>query len=159
MSMDPLRTRVRQRIRYAYVAAVVIVGLSVVFDIGFLSGARWETFQRSGSATVIIAILLTRFFYAFWFPRKRHILDETIQRWLESTGDIVKEDVSEVTPERLDSVIEKTRQAAKKQISMARKKVFRKSARDVAKANFILLVNGTAIWGYGDLLPCIWNTW
>lgn len=123
------------------------VGLSVVVVIGFalLSTALCSgaTFARSGPVVIVVAIVFgslhLRSRLDRWKQVVRCVADETKATLLNEVG---------ATPERIEAAVDQAVAQAKRElipmVEAAKKRLIRTEAS--------LLIAGTMIWGFGDLL-------
>ena len=112
----------------ALVAASIVmlagVAPSIILD-------NWEWFGRSGSLLTAYGVTVA---------------------YLDVAGFL--DSVSENTIERMDQVIESadTSGYTKEEIEQKKKEILKSMRKSVLRVEFLVLVVGTLIWGYGDKL-------
>ena len=127
----------------ALVAAAIALMVGVLID--WFCGPNWNAFQRSGSLVVAIGIVAAlkdlRPLYREQLQRRENSLEERRQEIdIVMRDDEIERGVRGTT----DYALKQTKAAFDKKLSLA------------IWADLLLLVGGTLVWGFGDL---VWLPW
>lgn len=116
--------------RLAYVVVALILACGVLFSV---QGGNWEWFSRAGSAVVAIGILLT----------SSQIRDHSqrLRRWRTQL----------VSQSQRDWAVDEAKR------SMVRAAGEQESIWEIEGHGLYMLIGGTLIWGFGDLIGYLFS--
>ncbi|MBT3432758.1 MAG: hypothetical protein HN435_02480, partial [Nitrospinaceae bacterium] len=121
------------------------------------SAYEWSAFQRSGSLIVIIAILFAYASIHNWLLSYKAQINDYFESNLSILGEIVREKIH-IPEDKFDKVVEDTENKLRdewKDFQPYLGDMLNASKRLFYRIEFLLLIAGTFIWGFGDLTPCL----
>jgi hypothetical protein len=110
-------------------------------------------FQRSGSFIVAVAIFTGWYLIHKWMKEKR----DNAEAWIKEKSEQIPQWVDGVVGESGGIITKKIIDRLMPVIGQAREGYFGALEEKFVVAELILVVFGTIIWGYGDLLPLLWG--
>lgn len=119
----------------------LIVAISIVLSI---HQSNWEYFSRGGSLIVVVGIYIAYMDLSGAIYEHAQSDYFTMSEFLEfgNIGELEKEDLNELVEKAKE--VEKTKSNNKKFANYA--------SRKFRKMEAVLLIGGTIVWGYGDLI-------